>query len=97
MALKSVMIQLRPEQIEALDRHADKIGASRSRLIREAVDAALAPAQQPDLVARYAAAYPVDELGIGELGVDEWGSRDQWHAAAAERRLNDANAARDPW
>jgi mRNA-degrading endonuclease toxin of MazEF toxin-antitoxin module len=52
------MIQLRDDQLSRLDQWSASSRTSRSQLIREAVDAALAPSTDADLARRYAAAYP---------------------------------------
>jgi hypothetical protein len=74
--LRSVMIQLRDDQIGRLDQWSASSKISRSQLIRDAVDAALEPAADQDLAGRYAAAHgghagapssPADGPGWAEL------------------------------
>jgi hypothetical protein len=89
MTLKSVMLQLSESQIVLLDRQAKREGVSRSQIVRSAVNALLSPTPDDDVARRYAAAYPTRELGV-----DEWGDRDQWHAAAERAR---AGADRGAW
>jgi hypothetical protein len=89
MGLRSVMVQLRPDQIEQLDRAANRQGTSRSRLVRDAVDASLRPRSDRSVAEQYALAYP-----DGDSGVDEWGDLDAWHQAAADARVQ---GERDPW
>lgn len=81
MTKTSVMVQLEPSQIEALDERARREGISRSRLIRQAVDELLHPPTDPDIAAQYAAAYPDRRLGS-----DDWGDVDAWHEAAEADR-----------
>ena len=89
MTLKSVMVQLSDEQISELDRVALHRGESRSQVVRDAVDALIAPPIDPDVAALYERAYP-----DGKSGVDEWGDLDAWHDAARRARA-DADCA-DP-
>lgn len=84
MTKSSVMVQLEPGQIEALDERARREGISRSHLIRRAVDELLDPPQDPDIAAQYAAAYPDQRFGA-----DEWGDLDAWHDAAEADRSDD--------
>lgn len=90
MSLKSVMVQLSQQQIDALDREAQRRKMSRSALVRAAVDELFAPPPwDATIAAQYAAAYP-----DGKFGTDDWGDLDEWHAAAAKDR---GNMERDPW
>ncbi len=89
MTLKSVMVQLDPAQLAALDREAQRLDVSRSQLIRDAIDASLSPQLDADLARQYADAYPEPTLGA-----DGWGDLDAWHAAAGADRDTDG---RDPW
>jgi len=89
MTLRSVMLQLREDQIKRLDAKAVSVGASRSKLVRDAVDAILATPVNDDVATLYALAYPEPSLGV-----DAWGDLDAWHEAAARER---SKAARDPW
>jgi mRNA-degrading endonuclease toxin of MazEF toxin-antitoxin module len=57
--LRSVMIQLRDDQLARLDQWSVAASESRSKLIRDAVDEALQPSPDADLSRRYAAAYAV--------------------------------------
>ncbi len=83
------MLQLRPDQIEQLDVVARQRGASRSSLVRDAVDASLRPLGSQAVAELYAAAYPEPVAGT-----DEWGDLDAWHTAAATARVA---GARDAW
>ena len=83
------MLQLREDQIERLDAQAVSVGASRSKLVRDAVDATFATPVNDDVADLYARAYP--ELSFG---TDDWGDLDAWHEAAARERTK---AGRDPW
>jgi hypothetical protein len=82
------MLQLREDQIAELDTHALASNISRSKLVRDAVDAALHPPVLRDVEALYAAAYPT-----ATFGTDEWGDIDAWHAAASATALADV----EPW
>ncbi len=65
--LRSVMIQLRDDQIERLDGEATARGASRSKVLRDAVDRAFDTSADSDLSSRYASAYPlVSESGTSQ-------------------------------
>jgi hypothetical protein len=86
--MKSVMLQLREDQIARLDAEAARSGVSRSKLIRDAVDARLSGHVDTDLADRYRVAY------AGHPGSDAWGDLDAWHAAAEQSRRADT---RDPW
>jgi Ribbon-helix-helix protein, copG family len=89
MTLKSVVVQLSEDQIDRLDRIAAHTGASRSQVVRDAIDDALTPPIDSDVAARYAAAYPDNDVIV-----DKWGDLDQSHSAAARERASDE---RDPW
>lgn len=89
MTLQSVMIQLQANQIERLDRQAKATGRSRSAVIRDAVDVALADDRRAEVARQYERAYndhPFDEI-------DEWGSIDEWHRSATEARAQGRAAA----
>jgi hypothetical protein len=81
MTLRSVMLQLREDQIAQLDADASRAGVSRSQLVPDAVDALISRPIDHDVAAMYRAAYP-DE----RFGTDEWGDLDAWHEAAANGR-----------
>ena len=88
MTLRSVMLQLREDQIARLDAEATRARVSRSKLVRDAVDAQMQGSVDIDLAERYRLAY------ADGLGVDAWGDLDAWHAAA-ERSRRDGSRA--PW
>lgn len=81
MSLRSVMLQLRDDQIERLDAKATRAGVSKSKLVRDAVDSSLDRAVRPDVADLYAAAYPRPVAGT-----DEWGDLDAWHDATERDR-----------
>ncbi len=81
MTMKSIMVQLRDDQIAQLDAEAARSGRSRAQVVRDAVDRSLPTHFDQALADRYKAAYP-----DGETGTDDWGSLDDWHAAAAVAR-----------
>jgi hypothetical protein len=83
------MLQLREDQIEALDAQGARTHVSRSRLVREAIDASLRGPREQDVAELYRLAYPTPEFGH-----DEWGDLDEWHAAAARHR---AGSDPEPW
>lgn len=85
MTLRSVMVQLRPEQIERLDAESTRTGVSRSQVVRDAVDRLFSEPFDRDVAEVYRRAYP-----DARYGVDEWGDRDAWHSAAAQSRGRDA-------
>lgn len=95
MTLKSIMLQLRDEQITQLDAEAGRLGVSRSHLVRECVDQSFGDRFDTRVAEAYALAYASPGKDVGDANdVDEWGSLDDWHAAAAQARAQDA---RDPW
>ena len=77
MSLRSVMIQLRDDQIERLDAEAARTGASRSRVIRTAVDGLFDRPFDVSVAERYQRAYPEPRYGV-----DAWGDLVEWHDAA---------------
>lgn len=86
---KSVMLQLSDAQLERLDAEAKRLGVSRSKVVRDCVDQSFAERFDARVAELYATAYATNDEDI-----DEWGSLDEWHAAAARSRAADA---RDPW
>ncbi len=87
MTLRSVMLQLREDQIARLDAQAAGIGVSRSKLVRDAVDASLDRPLIVDVAVRYATAYPDADAQLPEP--DDWGDLEAWHEAAARQRRGD--------
>lgn len=81
--MRSVMIQLRGDQIERLDAQSARTETSRSHLIRTAVDAFLDEPFEVDVAERYRLAYPTPTSGV-----DAWGDLDAWHDAAADERAD---------
>ena len=79
--MKSIMVQLRDDQLAQLDAEAARSGRSRAQVVRDAVDRSLPTHFDQALADRYRAAYP-----DGKSGTDEWGSLDEWHRAAADAR-----------
>jgi hypothetical protein len=98
MTLRSVMLQLREDQIARLDAHAAGLGVSRSKLVRDAVDASFDRPVAVDVAAQYAAAYPdsdrpdSDRPDASAADVDAWGDLGRWHDAAAHSRRTDAGS-----
>jgi predicted transcriptional regulator len=82
--MRSVMVQLSDDQIARLDVEAARKGVSRSSVVRSAVDESLRARFDQAVADQYAVAYP-----DGTFGSDEWGSLDDWHAAAAKSRALD--------
>jgi hypothetical protein len=91
MNMRSVMVQFREDQITQLDAEAARSGLSRAQVVRNAVDQSLPIRYDQALADLYAAAYP-----DGSSGIDDWGSLDEWHAAAAMSR-NQAPTETDDW
>jgi hypothetical protein len=89
MSLRSVMIQLRSDQVERLDAESNRNGTSRSHLIRTAVDAYLDQPFDADVAEQYRLAFPTPSYGV-----DAWGDRDAWHDAAARSRADLDRGAR---
>ncbi len=93
MTLRSVMLQLREDQIARLDAHAAGLGVSRSKLVRDAVDASFDRPVAVDVAAQYAAAHPDSDRPVASSAdVDAWGDLDRWHDAAAHSRRTDAGS-----
>jgi Arc/MetJ-type ribon-helix-helix transcriptional regulator len=98
--MRSVMVQLSEDQITRLDVEAARKGVSRSSVVRAAVDGSLKSRFDQAIADQYAQAYP-----DGTFGVDEWGSLDEWHAAAAKSRAqshpkeagNNTEPGNDTW
>ena len=98
MTLRSVMLQLRDDQIVRLDAQAAGMGVSRSKLVRGAVDAALERPLAVDVAAQYAAAYPDGDAPDRRVAdVDDWGDLDAWHDAAARSWSAGERAEPDTW
>ena len=83
------MLQLRVEQLERLDAEASRLDVSQSKVVRDCVDQTFVERFDPRVAKLYATAYATTDSDV-----DEWGSVDEWHAAAARSR---AALARDPW
>ena len=62
------MIQLRDDQITRLDQQAAASGASRSKALRDAVDACFDAGADPDIAGRYALVYPQNTEAAGHAG-----------------------------
>ena len=98
MSLRSVMLQLRDDQIARLDAQAAGMGVSRSKLVRDAVDASLDRPLAVDVAAQYAAAYPHGEGPDGPASdSDAWGDIDAWHEAAARSRHTGQHSGPNTW
>lgn len=92
MKLRSVMVQLREDQIAQLDAEAKRSGCSRAQVIRDAVDRSSQVRFDQALADRYQAAYP-----DGTSGTDAWGSLDDWHRSAAVSRSQDSHRGENEW
>jgi hypothetical protein len=92
MRLRSVMVQLREDQIAQLDAEAVRSGCSRAQIIRDAVDLSLPVPFDQALADQYQAAYPE-----ASSGTDAWGSLDLWHRSAALSRSHDSHRAENEW
>lgn len=88
---KPTMVQLTEPLLERLDARAGRERISRSRLIRDAVEAYLAGDTCPELEDRYRRAYEAEPLDEPEA----WGSIAAWHRGLASARGEAAVA--DAW
>jgi Ribbon-helix-helix protein, copG family len=98
MTLRSVMLQLRDDQIARLDAQAAGMGVSRSKLVRDAVDASLDRPLAVDVAAQYRSAYPDSDGPDGPASdTDAWGDIDAWHEAAARSRRTGERSEPNTW
>jgi predicted DNA-binding protein len=79
---KETLVQLTTELIERLDSRADAIGVSRSRLIRDLLESALAEQAEEELSAQMIAGYRRVPQSDGR---DAWGDLDQWSEVMGRR------------
>lgn len=84
--MRQTLVQLTDELVEALDRQARRDGVSRSKIVRDVLDAALLSAEAHDraMVEGYRRA-PQSE------GTDAWGDLDAWTEANGRRNLTALN------
>lgn len=87
------MVHLNAEVIGLLDAKAKRRGVSRSQLIREAVDALLAPDRHEQLADRYRQGYS-DAPPDSE---DAWGELGAWHDELARVRAAERSGSAPPW
>ena len=82
LAMRQTLVQLTDELVDALDRRAEREGVSRSKLVRDILDAALSTTEEQDraLIAGYQRIPQVD-------GVDAWGDLNAWTEANTRRNL----------
>lgn len=80
--MRQTLVQLTDELVEALDRRARREGVSRSKLVRNLLDAALSRGEEHDraLVDGYRRAPQSD-------AVDAWGDLAAWTETNARRNL----------
>ena len=78
--MRQTLVQLTDELVEALDRRAAREGVSRSKLVRDLLDAALSAGDEHDrlLVEGYRRAPQSD-------APDAWGDLEAWTATNARR------------
>jgi len=77
------MVQLTDELVDALDRHAARLGKSRSAVIREALEDFLASTREAGITAQLVAGYSQVPQGAGE----EWGALSAAGRRSTERTL----------
>lgn len=85
MARTQTLVQLTDELIELLDARAAKQGVSRSRVIREAIEAHLRNEREEAIGRSIVEGY----TRIPPGAPDEWGDLEAWHDALAEARARD--------
>jgi len=80
--VRQTLVQLTDQLVEALDRRAKREGVSRSKLVRDLLDAALSTSEEHDraLVEGYRRAAQSD-------AADAWGDLEAWTAANSRRNL----------
>lgn len=78
------LVQLTDELVAALDRRAAAAGVSRSALIRQLLEGALADERRAETTRRLVAGY---ERAPQTEGRDAWGDLDAWSEANTRRNL----------
>jgi predicted transcriptional regulator len=98
MARTQTLVQLSDALLAALDQRAARRGVSRSRLIREAVEAHLGADLDAEISRRILEGYE----RVPQSTPDEWGDAQAWAAGTAarlHRRLDEEEraAGHEPW
>lgn len=90
--MRQTLVQLTDELVAALDRRAERERVSRSKLVRDLLEAALAADQENDraMIEGYTRAPQAD-------AVDEWGDLSAWTDANARRNLAALNRDDGGW
>ncbi len=90
--MRQTLVQLTDELVEALDRRAKLEGVSRSKIVRDLLDAALATSAEHDraLLAGYTG-FPQSDAA------DRWGDLDHWTATNARRNRAALDAEDGGW
>lgn len=90
--MRQTLLQLTDELVEALDRRAKREGVSRSKLVRDLLDAALSSGAEHDraMIEGYRRMPQSD-------AVDAWGDLDAWTQANARRNMAAMNDEDGGW
>jgi hypothetical protein len=90
--VRQTLVQLTDELVEALDRRAKLEGVSRSKIVRDLLDAALSTGAEHDrvLLAGYTRVPQSD-------AADQWGDLDHWTATNARRNHAALDAEDGGW
>ncbi len=101
MARTQTMVQLNEQLIEMLDRRAASAGVSRSRLIREAIEAFLESDKAATVDRQIIEGYRRQPQG-GEFDADEWGDIERLMFALTADQMRQLNAEEreaglEPW
>ena len=92
---KETLVQLTTELIERLDRRAEAVGVSRSRLIRDLLESVLDEQAEEELAAQMTAGYRRVPQSDGR---DAWGDLDQWSEVMSRRsRAALSNDEEESW
>lgn len=90
--MRQTLLQLTDELVEALDRRAKREGVSRSKLVRDLLDAALSSGAEHDrAVIEGYRRMPQSEAA------DAWGDLDAWTQANARRNMAAMNDEDGGW
>lgn len=90
---RQTLVQLTDPLVERLDRRAAREGVSRSRVIRDAVEAYLHDDQEAEIARRYREGYQRIPAGTE----DEWGDPEAFHAGLVRARAREPTGEDDGW